>query len=397
MMNEDKDMKEIVILGSTGSIGTQTLEVVRNNSDMHIKALAAANNIDLLFEQASEFMPELVCVYNKDKAQKLEERIKDAGMQKHISVVTGMDGLTDCAVINGADIVVAAVSGMIGIKPVIEAIKTGKDIAFANKETLVTAGHIIMPLADKYGVKLLPVDSEHSAIFQCIDGERQRHNRPRKIILTASGGPFRGMKKEELKSIKPEDALKHPNWSMGKKITIDSSTMVNKGLEVIEAMWLFGTGLDNIEVVIQPQSIIHSMAEFEDGAVIAQLGVPDMKLPIQYALCYPDRRALSGERLDFYKMSQITFEKPDMDTFEGLRLAYEAGRAGGSMLTVFNAANEKAVAMFLENKAGFLDIPKIIKECMQEHKNISDPSLNDILDVEKDVYKFIEKRYNRIL
>lgn len=384
------DIKEIVILGSTGSIGTQTLEVIRNNSDMHVKAIAAGSSTDLLFQQASEFMPELVCVYNKDKAYEFKKRVRDAGL-KHISVVTGMDGLIECATASGADIVVAAVSGMIGIKPVIEAIKSKKDIAFANKETLVTAGHIIMPLVEKYGVQLLPVDSEHSAIFQCINGERG--NKPAKIILTASGGPFRGMKKEELKDIKPEDALKHPNWSMGKKITIDSATMVNKGLEVIEAKWLFGTELDNIEVVIQPQSIIHSMIEFEDGAVMAQMGIPDMKLPIQYALYYPKRKILKGERLDFYKISQITFEKPDTETFEGLKLAYEAGRTGGSMLTVFNAANEKAVAMFLENKVGFLDIPKIIKECMYTHKNIATPSLSDILEIEKDVYKFIESRY----
>lgn len=384
-------MKEIIILGSTGSIGTQTLEVVRNNEDMHIKALAAGSNVDLLFEQVCEFMPELVCIYNKEKAPILQERIKAAGLQQYTSVVTGMNGLEECAVINGADIVVAAVSGMIGIRPVIKAIKSGKDIAFANKETLVTAGHIIMPLINKYGVKLLPVDSEHSAIFQCID--EAHGNRPTKIILTASGGPFRGMKKEKLKNIKPEDALKHPNWSMGKKITIDSATMVNKGLEVIEAKWLFGIDFDNIEVVIQPQSIIHSMAEFEDGAVIAQLGTPDMKLPIQYALCYPERRMLKGERLDFYTISQITFEKPDIETFEGLKLAYEAGRTGGSMLTVFNAANEKAVAMFLKKKTSFLDIPKIIKECMQNHKNVDNPSLDDILAIEKDVYKFIESRY----
>lgn len=384
------DRREIVILGSTGSIGIQTLEVIRNNSDMYVKAIAAGSNTDLLFEQVSEFMPELVCVYNKDKASELEKKIKAAGF-RHTSVVTGMDGLIECATIDGADIVVAAVSGMIGIKPVIEAIKAGKDIAFANKETLVTAGHIIMPLVSKYKVKILPVDSEHSAIFQCINGEYG--NKPARIILTASGGSFRGMKKEELKDIKPEDALRNPNWSMGKKITVDSSTMVNKGLEVIEAKWLFGMELDNIEVVIQPQSIIHSMIEFEDGAVMAQMGVPDMKLPIQYALCYPKRRILKGERLNFYKISQITFEKPDMETFEGLKLAYEAGKIGGSMLTVFNAANEKAVAMFLEKKVGFLDIPKIIKECMQTHKNIASPLLSDILEIEKDVYKFIESRY----
>ena len=380
-------MKEIVILGSTGSIGTQTLEVISNNKDMHVKALAAGSNTNLVEKQVNKFMPELVCIYNNGKALELKKCLEAKGNHK-TKVVTGMDGLVECATIDGADIVVAAVSGMIGIKPVIEAIKTGKDIAFANKETLVTAGHIIMPMVHKYGVKLLPVDSEHSAIFQCISGKY--NNKPARIILTASGGPFRGMKKEALKNIMPEDALKHPNWSMGKKSTVDSSTMVNKGLEVIEAKWLFNMDFDNIEVVIQPQSIIHSMVEFEDGAVIAQLGTPDMKLPIQYALTYPERRYLPGERLDFYKMSQITFEKPDLETFEGLKLAYEAGQAGGSMLTVFNAANEKAVAMFLERKAGYLDITRIIKECMQKHKNIDNPSLSDILEIEQDVYSFIE-------
>ncbi len=380
-------MKEIVILGSTGSIGTQTLEVISNNKDMHVKALAAGSNTNLVEKQVNKFMPELVCIYNNGKALELKKCLEAKGNHK-TKVVTGMDGLVECATIDGADIVVAAVSGMIGIKPVIEAIKTGKDIAFANKETLVTAGHIIMPMVHKYGVKLLPVDSEHSAIFQCISGKY--NNKPARIILTASGGPFRGLKKEALKNIMPEDALKHPNWSMGKKITVDSSTMVNKGLEVIEAKWLFNMDFDNIEVVIQPQSIIHSMVEFEDGAVIAQLGTPDMKLPIQYALTYPERRYLPGERLDFYKMSQITFEKPDLETFEGLKLAYEAGQAGGSMLTVFNAANEKAVAMFLERKAGYLDITRIIKECMQKHKNIDNPSLSDILEIEQDVYSFIE-------
>lgn len=381
------NMKEIVILGSTGSIGTQTLEVINNNKDMHVKAFAAGSNTDLAEEQVYKFMPELVCIYNSDKALELKKRLEAKG-NRQTKVVTGMDGLVACATIDSADIVVAAVSGMIGIKPVIEAIKSGKDIAFANKETLVTAGHIIMPMVHKYGVKLLPVDSEHSAVFQCISGKY--NNKPARIILTASGGPFRGMKKEALKDITPEDALKHPNWSMGKKITVDSSTMVNKGLEVIEAKWLFDMDFDNIEVVIQPQSVIHSMVEFEDGAVMAQLGTPDMKLPIQYALTYPERRYLPGERLDFYKMSQITFEKPDLETFEGLKLAYEAGKAGGSMLTVFNAANEKAVAMFLERKAGYLDITRIIKECMHKHKNIDNPSLSDILEVEQDVYSFID-------
>lgn len=383
-------MKEIVILGSTGSIGTQTLEVINNNKDMHVKALAAGSNTDLVEKQVNKFMPELVCIYDSSKALGLKRRLEAKGNSK-TKVVTGMDGLVECATIAGADIVVAAVSGMIGIKPVIEAIKAGKDIAFANKETLVTAGHIIMPMVHKYGVKLLPVDSEHSAVFQCISGKY--NNKPARIILTASGGPFRGMKKEALKNITPEEALKHPNWSMGKKITVDSSTMVNKGLEVIEAKWLFNMDFDNIEVVIQPQSVIHSMVEFEDGAVIAQLGTPDMKLPIQYALTYPERRYLPGERLDFYKMSQITFEKPDLETFEGLKLAYEAGKTGGSMLTVFNAANEKAVAMFLERKAGYLDITRIIKECMHKHKNIDNPSLSDILEIEQDVYKYIESRY----
>ena len=385
-------MKEIVILGSTGSIGTQTLEVVKNNNDLHVKALAAGSNIELLEKQIEQFMPEMACVYDSIKALELKKRLyAKGGDYRHINIVTGMDGLAECAVIDGADTVVAAVTGMIGIKPVTEAIKAGKDIAFANKETLVTAGHIIMPMVNKYKVKLLPVDSEHSAIFQCING--QNGIMPVKILLTASGGPFRGMKKEQLLDITPADALKHPNWSMGKKITIDSSTMVNKGLEVIEAKWLFGMELKDIEVVIQPQSIIHSMVEFKDGTVIAQLGTPDMKLPIQYALCYPERRHLPGERLDFYKMSQITFEKPDMETFEGLKLAYEAGEAGGSMLTVFNAANEKAVAMFLSNKTSFLGITQIIRECMQAHKNIDNPSLSDILEIEQDVYKYIESRY----
>lgn len=385
-------MKEIVILGSTGSIGTQTLEVVKNNNDLHIKALAAGSNIDLLEKQIEQFMPEMACVYNESKALELKRRLyAKGGAYRHINIVAGMDGLTECAVIDGSDTVVAAVTGMIGIKPVTEAIKAGKDIAFANKETLVTAGHIIMPMVNKYKVQLLPVDSEHSAIFQCING--QHNNKPFKIILTASGGPFRRMKREQLLDITPADALKHPNWSMGKKITIDSSTMVNKGLEVIEAKWLFGMELKDIEVVIQPQSIIHSMVEFKDGAVIAQLGTPDMKLPIQYALCYPERRHLPGKRLDFYKMSQITFEKPDLETFEGLKLAYEAGEAGGSMLTVFNAANEKAVAMFLGNKTSFPGITRIIRECMQVHKNIDNPSLSDILEIEQDVYRYIESRY----
>ncbi len=382
-------MKEIVILGSTGSIGTQTLEVVRNNKDMHIRALAAGSNIDLLEKQIDEFAPELVCVYREDKALELKKRVEG----KNVTIVSGMDGMIACATIANSDIVVAAVVGMIGIRPVIEAIKAGKDIAFANKETLVTAGHIIMPMIKEYGVKLLPVDSEHAAIFQCLNGENA--SQVNKILLTASGGPFRGKKKEDLYDITVEDALKHPNWSMGRKITIDSSTMVNKGLEVIEAKWLFNVDFDQIQVVLQPQSVIHSMVEFKDGAVMAQLGTPDMKLPIQYALCYPERRYLPGERLDFYKLLDITFEKPDMETFCGLKLAYEAGRTGGSMPTVLNAANEKAVALFLDKKISYLKITDIIEECMREHKNISNPSLDEVLEVEKEVHAKIDSVYQK--
>lgn len=376
-------MKQIAVLGSTGSIGTQTLEVVRANEDMQVVSLAASSNIDLLEQQIREFHPELVCVYQPERAQELERRI--AG--EKVTVLTGMDGLIACATLSSAQIVVAAVVGMIGIRPVIEAIRSGKDIAFANKETLVTAGHIIMPLVQQYGVQLLPVDSEHSAIFQCLHGESDRELS--KILLTASGGPFRGRTREELKQIQVEDALKHPNWEMGRKITIDSSTMVNKGLEVIEAKWLFHIDVDQIQVVVQPQSAVHSMVEFADGAVLAQLGTPDMKLPIQYALCYPERRYLAGERLDFWKLGSIQFEKPDLETFRGLALAYEAGRMGGSMPTVLNAANEKAVALFLDRQIGYLEITDIIEKCMQKHHNIADPSLEEILALEQDVYRLI--------
>ena len=385
-------MKQIAVLGSTGSIGTQTLEVVRANEDMRIVTLAAASNVDLLEQQILEFQPELVCVFREEKGKELRERLnKHSGSSSIPEIVTGMDGLIACATHKSVSILVAAVVGMIGIRPVIEAVKAGKDIAFANKETLVTAGHIIMPLVEKYGVKLLPVDSEHAAIFQCLNGEP--HSGVQKILLAASGGPFRGKRREELLQVQVEDALRHPNWSMGKKITIDSSTMVNKGLEVIEARWLFDVDFERIQVVLQPQSVIHSMVEFKDGAVMAQLGTPDMKLPIQYALCYPERRTLEGERLDFWKLQEITFEKPDLDTFQGLALAYEAGSAGGSMPTVFNAANEKAVALFLERKISYLDITRTIEWCMGEHKNIENPSLSDILEVEQDVYEQIAHKY----
>ena len=352
---------------------------------MKVVALAAGSNIDLVEQQIRKFHPEVVCIYREEKARELARRVAD----ENVSVLYGMDGLTACATVASADVVVAAVVGMIGIRPVIEAIKNGKDIAFANKETLVTAGHIIMPMIKQHQVLLTPVDSEHAAIFQCLNGEH--HGEISKILLTASGGPFRGKKREELAHVTVEDALKHPNWSMGRKITIDSSTMVNKGLEVMEARWLFDVDYDHIQVVLQPQSVIHSMVEFVDGAVMAQLGTPDMKLPIQYALTYPQRRNLPGERLDFSKLTDITFEKPDPETFRGLALAYEAGRQGGSMPTVFNAANEKAVAMFLDRKIGYLDIPEIIEKCMNDHHKISNPSLDEILAVEAEVYAKIEK------
>lgn len=382
-------MKKIAILGSTGSIGTQTLDVVRNNKDLEVVALAAGSNIDLLEKQILEFRPQVVSVWDEKKAKDLKERVKHLDMK----VLCGMDGLIACAVLKEASIVVTAVVGMIGIKPTIEAIKAGKDIALANKETLVTAGHIIVPLAKEYGVSLLPVDSEHSAIFQCFNGEGK--NKVSRIILTASGGPFRGKKLEDLEKVQVEDALKHPNWSMGHKITIDSSTMVNKGLEVMEAKWLFDVDYSQIQVVIQPQSIIHSMVEFEDGGVMAQLGTPDMRLPIQYALYYPERRPLPGERLDFWKLSQITFEEPDMNTFQGLKLAFEAGRAGGSIPTVYNAANELAVSMFLKRKIAYLDIVESIQYAMEKHIYVENPSVEQILSVEQETYHNLEEKWKK--
>lgn len=380
-------MKRIAVLGSTGSIGTQTLEIVRTNKDIKITALAAGNNIELLEKQIREFKPSIAAVWNEEKAAEL--KIKTADLD--VEILSGMDGLLAAASWKDSQIVVTAIVGMIGILPTIEAIKAGKDIALANKETLVTAGHIIMPLAEQYKVSILPVDSEHSAIFQSLQGGQRKALH--KILLTASGGPFRGKKREELTGIQVEDALKHPNWEMGQKITIDSSTMVNKGLEVIEAKWLFDVSVDQIQVVVQPQSIIHSMVEYEDGAVIAQLGTPDMKLPIQYALYYPERRYLPGDRLDFSTLSQITFEKPDMEMFYGLKLAYEAGRKGGSLPTVFNAANERAVAMFLGRQIAYLEIPEIISACMENHKNIADPTVEEILKTERETYEFIKNRW----
>ena len=380
-------MKKIAILGSTGSIGTQTLEVVRANKDIEVLGLAAGNNIELLEKQIREFSPKIVAVWTEEKAEQLRTNIKDL----NVKVVCGMDGLIEVSVMPETKILVTAIVGMIGIRPTIAAIKAKKDIALANKETLVTAGHIIMPLAKQYGVSILPVDSEHSAIFQSLQGGQRKALH--KILLTASGGPFRGRKKEDLEQIQVEDALKHPNWEMGRKITIDSSTMVNKGLEVIEAKWLFDVDVEQIQVVVQPQSIIHSMVEYEDGAVIAQLGTPDMKLPIQYALYYPERRFLPGDRLDFKTLTKITFEAPDMDTFYGLRLAYEAGKKGGSLPTVLNAANELAVSKFLNRKIKYLQIPEIIETCMREHKNILNPSVEEILTIEQEVYDKIESRW----
>ena len=380
-------MKKIAILGSTGSIGTQTLEVVRENKDIEVLGLAAGNNIKLLEEQIREFKPRLAAVWIEEKAKELRENIKDL----NVKVVSGMEGLIELAVLDDTEILVTAIVGMIGIRPTIEAIKAGKDIALANKETLVTAGHIIMPLAKEHHVSILPVDSEHSAIFQSLQGSNRKELH--KILLTASGGPFRGKKRDELINIQVEDALKHPNWEMGRKITIDSSTLVNKGLEVIEAKWLFDVDIDQIEVVVHPQSIIHSMVEYVDGAIIAELGTPDMKLPIQYALYYPERRFLPGERVDFTTLSQLTFEKPDMETFYGLRLAFEAGREGGSLPTVFNAANELAVSKFLNRQIGYLQIPEIIEVCMRNHKNILNPTVEEILQTEKAVYEQIESRW----
>lgn len=380
-------MKKIAILGSTGSIGTQTLEVVRENKDIEVLGLAAGSNIKLLEEQIREFKPRLAAVWKEEKAKELRENIKDL----NVKVVSGMEGLIELAVLEEAEILVTAIVGMIGIRPTIEAIKAGKDIALANKETLVTAGHIIMPLAKEHNVAILPVDSEHSAIFQSLQGSNR--SELHKILLTASGGPFRGRKREDLVNIQVEDALKHPNWEMGRKITIDSSTLVNKGLEVIEAKWLFDVDIDQIEVVVHPQSIIHSMVEYVDGAIIAELGTPDMKLPIQYALYYPERRFLPGERVDFTTLSRLTFEKPDMETFYGLRLAFEAGKEGGSLPTVFNAANELAVSKFLNRKIGYLQIPEIIETCMRNHKNILNPSVEEILQTEMAVYEQIESRW----
>lgn len=380
-------MKKIALLGSTGSIGTQTLEVVREQGDIQVVAMAAGRNIRLLEQQVREFKPALVAVWEEKDACTLRESLRD--MQ--VRVVSGMEGLLEVAVIPEAEVLVTAIVGMLGIRPTIAAIEAGKNIALANKETLVTAGHLIMPLAAEKNVSILPVDSEHSAIFQSLNGEKS--NKISKILLTASGGPFRGKKREELAHVQVEDALKHPNWSMGRKITIDSATLVNKGLEVMEARWLFGVELEQIQVVVHPQSVIHSMVEYEDGAVIAQLGTPDMRLPIQYALYYPERRKMSGKRLDFYELSSLTFEQPDTVTFQGLALAFQAMKQGGNIPTVYNAANEKAVALFLNRKVSFLEIPEIINACMEDSRYINSPTVEEILATEAETYAFIESRW----
>ncbi|MCD2491623.1 1-deoxy-D-xylulose-5-phosphate reductoisomerase [Lacrimispora sp. NSJ-141] len=380
-------MKKISILGSTGSIGTQTLEVVRENPDMQVTALAAGTNIELLEAQAREFRPRLVSLWDEEKAKDLAVKLSDTDIQ----VLAGMEGLLSAATEETAEIVVTGVVGMIGIRPTIAAIEAGKDIALANKETLVTAGHLIMPLAKKAGVRILPVDSEHSAIFQSRNGEEG--NKIEKILLTASGGPFRGFTRKQMEGIRLQDALKHPNWSMGHKVTIDSSTLVNKGLEVMEAKWLFDVELSDVQVVVQPQSIIHSMVQYEDGAVIAQMGTPDMKLPIQYALLYPERRHMNGERLDFWSIRSIEFEAPDLENFPGLSMAYEAGEKGGTMPAVFNAANEWAVAAFLRQKIGYLQITDIIEAAMAHHKRQENPGLEEILQAEAETYSYIEDRW----
>ena len=378
--------RKIILLGSTGSIGTQTLDVVRNNADLEVIGLAANRNVELIEHQIRQFRPKFAAMFDPAAAADLRTKVSDLP----VKVYEGMDGLLEMVTRPEADTVLTAVVGMIGIRPTIEAIKSGKDIALANKETLVTAGHLITQLAREYHVQILPVDSEHSAIFQSLNGEPKR--RLEKILLTASGGPFRGMKREQLETITVKEALKHPNWSMGPKVTIDSASLVNKGLEVMEARWLFDVRLDQIQVIVQPQSIIHSMVQYCDGAVIAQLGVPDMKLPIQYALFYPDRMPMTEDRLDFFKLGSISFEKPDTDTFKGLDLAYQAAGTGGSMPTVFNAANEMAVKHLLSGKIRFLEIYDMITDAMEHHKTIADPTVDEILQAETETYEYLQSR-----
>lgn len=379
-------MKRLVILGSTGSIGTQTLDIVRGNKeDLSVTALAAGRNVSLMEEQIREFAPRLAVLFDEKAAEELKTRISDTGCR----VVSGMDGLIEAASLEDADIVVGAMVGMIGIRPVMAAIEAGHDIALANKETLVCAGHLIMPLAKKNKVRILPVDSEHSAIFQSL--RAGSHEEIEKILLTASGGPFRGRKREELASMTAREALKHPNWDMGPKVTIDSSTLVNKGLEIMEAHWLFDVPVNDIEVYVHPQSIIHSAVQYRDGAVMAQLGVPDMHIPIQYALFYPDRPVLQGKRLDLFETGSLTFERPDMDTFKGLSLAIRAALKGGNMPTVFNAANEAAVRRFLKAEIRFPEIYDIIEDAMEKVAYSADPSIEEVFAAEKETLEYTEQ------
>ena len=379
--------RKIAILGSTGSIGTQTLDIVRKESDLQVTAMAAGANVELMEQQVREFRPALAAMWTEEAAKDLRGRLSDLPVR----VTYGMEGLLEVAAYEDSEVLVTAIVGMIGIRPTIAAIESGKTIALANKETLVTAGHIIMPLAAKKSVSILPVDSEHSAIFQSLHGENRK--RVEKILLTASGGPFRGKKREELASMTVEDALNHPNWSMGKKVTIDSASLVNKGLEVMEAKWLFDVDLDQIQVLVHPQSIVHSAVQYVDGGIMAQLGMPDMKLPIQYALFYPDRRPMDTVRVDFFSLKQLTFEEPDTKTFCGLELAYQAARQGGTMPTVFNAANEKAVALFLKKKITFLQIPELIESSMGNHRIVDNPTVEQVLDTETETYEYIKQKF----
>lgn len=383
-------MKKISILGSTGSIGTQTLDVVRKNPDkFKVIAISANSSVDLLLEQIIEFKPKYVAVYNEDSANKLKEKIPS---NINIEVLSGMEGLEKISSLDEIDVLLTAIVGMIGLVPTLCAIRNGKTIALANKETLVTAGKLVMNEAKKYNVDILPVDSEHSAIFQCLNGEKNKNIE--KIILTASGGPFRGKNKEELLNVTKNEALKHPNWNMGRKISIDSSTLMNKGLEVIEAKWLFDVDYKDIDVVIHPQSIIHSMVQFNDSSIIAQMGCPDMRLPIQYALTYPDRMLNDFERMDFTKFSKLTFEKPDLDTFPCLKLAFDCLKMGGTYCTVLNASNEVLVNEFLEDKIGFYDIPYYIEKTLQAHNSIENPTLEEILEVDRWAREYVKKSIN---
>lgn len=384
-------MKRVTILGATGSIGTQTLDVISQNSDdFEVVALTASESVEKMAELIQRFCPSYAVMKNEEKAEELRKLLPNHSCE----ILYGMDGFVAVSTLPNVDVVVAAMVGMIGLRPVMEAIRAGKDIALANKETLVTAGHIIMPLAKEYGVSILPVDSEHSAIFQCLNGEKK--SQIETLFLTASGGPFRHGTKEELEKVTVEQALMHPNWSMGAKITIDSATMINKGLEMIEAKWLFDVDIDKIHVLVQPKSVIHSMVGFVDGAVMAQLGTPDMRLPIQYALYYPERNYLGGERLNFEALADIQFEKPNTDVLRGVPIAVEASRIGGSMLTAMNAANEYAVARFLKKDIAFLQIYDMIEYAMSKHRVIKHPDLSQILETERETYERLNKDWRNV-